>query len=312
MWLALNNVRKALGIDILHSAGITGKGINIAIIDTGIFSGHKDLRKNIIGFKDTVFYKENPYDDNGHGTHVAGIVAGTGEVSGGFYRGIAPDSGILVIKALNSKGKGKAGSVIDAIDWIIGNKSRYGINIVNISVGTLSEESNKKEELENLKLLNRVEELWDIGLAVVVAAGNNGPGNGTVTIPGISRKVITVGVSDDYKGINRGRNEMIKNYSGRGPANCIMKPEIVAPGSGIVSCSNKQYGYAQKSGTSMATPIVTGSIALLMSKNPGITNKEVKMKLRENAIDLNYSKHHQGWGMVNPLGMLGFNRNGKA
>lgn len=301
----MNNVRKSLGIDRLHSAGITGKGINIAVIDTGVLSGHRDLRNNIIGFKDTIFHKENPYDDNSHGTHVAGIIAGTGEVSGGYYRGMAPDAGLLVIKALNSNGKGKAGSVIEAIDFVIKNKSRYGIDIVNISVGTLSGESSKKEELENLKLLNGVEELWDRGMVVVVAAGNNGPGNGTITIPGISRKVITVGVSDDYKGINRGRNEKIINYSGRGPANCIMKPEIVAPGSGIISCSNRQNSYTQKSGTSMATPVVTGSVALLMSKNPGITNKEVKMKLKENAIDLHYSKHHQGWGMVNPLGMLG-------
>lgn len=301
----MNNVRKTLGIDRLHSAGITGKGINIAVIDTGVFSVHRDLRKNIIGFKDTIFHRENPYDDNGHGTHVAGIIAGTGEVSGGYYKGMAPDAGIIVIKALNSNGKGKAGSVIDAIEWVIQNKSRFGIDIVNISVGTLSGESNKKEEYENLKLLNGVEELWDRGMVVVVAAGNNGPGNGTVTIPGISRKVITVGVSDDYKGISRGRNERIVNYSGRGPANCIMKPEIVAPGSGIISCSNRQNSYAQKSGTSMATPVVTGSIALFMSKNPGITNKEVKMKLRENAIDLKYNKQHQGWGMVNPLGMLG-------
>lgn len=301
----MNNVRKSLGIDRVHSAGITGKGINIAVIDTGILSSHRDLRNNIIGFKDTIFHKENPYDDNSHGTHVAGIIAGTGEVSGGYYKGIAPDAGLFVIKALNSKGKGKAGSVIEAIDFVIKNKSRYGISIVNISVGTLSGENSKKEELENLKLLNGVEEMWDRGMVVVVAAGNNGPENGTITIPGISRKVITVGVSDDYKGINGGRNEKIINYSGRGPANCIMKPEIVAPGSGIISCSNRQNSYAQKSGTSMATPVVTGSVALLMSKNPGITNKEVKIKLRDNAIDLNYSKQHQGWGMVNPLGMLG-------
>lgn len=304
----MNNVRRALGIDRLHSMGVTGKGINIAVIDTGIFSNHRDLKNTIIGFKDTMFFKEKPYDDNGHGTHVSGIIAGSGAVSGGVYKGIAPDSGLVVIKALNNNGKGKSGSVLEAIEWILKNKSKYGINIVNISVGTLSGENTKKEETENIKLLNGVEQLWSQGMVVVVAAGNNGPENGTVTIPGICKKVITVGVSDDYKGIGTRSNEKIVNYSGRGPANCIMKPEIVAPGSGIISCSNRINSYASKSGTSMATPVVTGSIALFMSKNPGITNKEVKMALRDSAVDLHYSKHHQGWGMINPLGLLGIKK----
>lgn len=292
----MNNVRKVLNINELHRRGIKGSGINIAVIDTGVFAKHNDLKHSVIAFKDTISDKIVPYDDSGHGTHVTGIIAGSGAVSGNVYAGVAPESGIIAIKALNAKGRGKAGSVLKAIDWIIKNRLKYNIGIVNISVGTMAADIEKNEEPDNIKLISAVEDMWNRGMVVVVSAGNNGPENGTVTVPGISRKVITVGVSDN--------SERMITYSGRGPANCIMKPEIVAPGTGIISCSNRINGYASKSGTSMATPVVTGTIALMMSRNPEISNKMVKVKLRETAIDLHYSKQQQGWGMINPIGMV--------
>lgn len=300
----VNNVRNTLGIDDLFRYGYSGSNVNVAIIDTGLYSGHRDLRDSILEFKDVINDRLIPYDDNGHGTHVAGIVAASGMCSNGFYRGIAPKSKIIVVKALNAKGKGKANDVIKGIEWIKKHRKKYNIRIVNISIGTVAESKSEKDKDENIRLIECVEELWELGIIVVAAAGNNGPEIGSITVPGVSRKIITVGVSDDYKGIKRGRQGKIVNYSGRGPVDCVMKPEIVAPGSGIMSCTNRYNSYTTKSGTSMATPIVSGTIALALSVNQGLYNYEIKDFLKKSAIDLKYSRHHQGWGLINPKGLI--------
>ena len=147
-------------------------------------------------------------------------------------------------------------------------------------------------------LVRGVDAAWDDGLVVVVAAGNNGPGRMTVTTPGISRKVITVGCSDDDKEVNVMGTRMV-DYSGRGPTGaCICKPEILAPGAAIISCCNEDCRYSVKSGTSMSTPIVAGAIALLLEKYPDMTNRDVKLRLRERAVDLGLPKNRQGWGML--------------
>ena len=133
---------------------------------------------------------------------------------------------------------------------------------------------------------------------VVVAAGNNGPTPMSVTVPGNSKKIITVGASDLFRG--RVLQERA-NYSGCGPTGeCVCKPELVAPGTDIVSCSSHwmrgQY-YSVKSGTSMAAPAVAGAVALLLEREPHMTNVEVKMRLKEAAVDLGYPQNRQGWGM---------------
>ena len=143
-----------------------------------------------------------------------------------------------------------------------------------------------------------MERVWDNGLIVVAAAGNMGPGSMTITAPGNSRKVITVGSSTQFWRRQRNVNA---NYSGCGPTQeCVCKPELVVPGTNIISCSpmwrQGQY-YARKSGTSMAAPAVSGCIALLLEKEPYLTNVQVKMRLRESAVDLGFPKNRQGWGM---------------
>lgn len=153
-----------------------------------------------------------------------------------------------------------------------------------------------------------MENAWDEGIVVVTAAGNNGPKPMTITTPGISRKVITVGCSDDQEMADVQGNKMI-NYSGRGPtAACICKPDIVAPGSSIISCAaisrRNSKLYCIKSGTSMATPVVSGAIAALLSKYPNMTNVDVKIRLMEKAIDLGLPKNQQGWGMLDVSNLL--------
>lgn len=296
----MNKAKPQINCPSFHDCPYTGRSVGIAILDTGIMP-HKDFDNRIAVFKDFVKQRQSLYDDCGHGTHIAGIIAGSGQESDGRYQGMAPGSHIIALKVLDKRGNGYAVDVLAAISWLIANKDQYQIRIVNISVGSLG----RKNMTEGSPLVQAVNKAWDAGLVVVVAAGNNGPGRMTITTPGISRKVITVGCSDDYKEVIVGGNRMV-DYSGRGPtAACIQKPDVVAPGCSIVSCSNHGDSYAIKSGTSMSTPLVSGAVALLLEKEPALTNLDVKLKLRESSTDLGLSPNQQGWGLLNVSKLLG-------
>lgn len=276
-----------------NTGGFSGSGIGVAVLDTGCFP-HEDLNDHIISFYDTIRRRPFPYDDNGHGTHVCGIIGGSGIASENQISGIAPGCHLIPIKVLDQRGNGYASDVLSGLHWILDNRLRYNIRIVNISVGSFS----KKNMSENSVLVRGVNHAWDEGLIVVVAAGNMGPQKGTITTPGISRKVITVGSCDDHKEVSVMGNRMV-DYSGRGPtSSCICKPDIVAPGFSVLSCTNQSGRYTRKSGTSMATPLVSGAIALLLEKYPFMTNRDVKLFLRERAVDLGMPQNQQGWGML--------------
>lgn len=265
----------------------TGKGIGVCILDTGIYE-HIDFTGRIWTFYDFLDFKRRPYDDNGHGTHVAGLVAGDGTASMGKYRGAAPGCGIIALKVLDRYGTGSQDDVLRALRWIRENRQQYRIRVVNISVGTTC---NSKRN--HARLLESVEQLWDEGVVVVTAAGNQGPRPGSITAPGSSKKVITVGSSD----LLEGRSAI----SGRGPtAECVCKPDIVAPGNKIMSCvPGKPYSYGVKSGTSMSTPLVTGAIACALEKNPALTNTDIKTMLMNSADDMGLPQNLQGWGKFN-------------
>ncbi len=292
----MNRVRSLVHADCVKKLGLTGKGITVAILDSGL-ALHPDFGKRVVGFRDFLYGKSDCYDDYGHGTHVAGILGGNGARSEGKYSGLAPSCGLLPIKVLDSKGNGNRREVLRALEWVIQNKERYGIRIVNISVGSAEQGG------EDGLLVRAVEAAWDAGLVVVAAAGNMGPKKGSITSPGSSKKVITVGSSDDEESEKR-LPGIHFGYSGRGPtASCIVKPEILAPGSGIVSCNSRflsgKTPYTVKSGTSMATPVVSGAVALLLEQHPELTNLEVKMRIRECADNLGRPKSRQGWGLLN-------------
>lgn len=279
--------------DGAYRLGLTGRGVGVAVLDTGIFL-HRDFEDRVTSFTDMVKRRREPYDDNGHGTHIAGIIGGAGIESGGRYHGVAPGCSLICLKVLDQKGNGYASDVLGGLKWIRDHREELGIRVVNISVGSFS----RRGMSENSALVKGVDAAWDAGLVVVVAAGNNGPGQRTITTPGISRKVITVGCSDDYKEVDVAGSRMI-DYSGRGPTDaCILKPDIVAPGSNIISCANRKGGYARKSGTSMSTPLVSGAIALLLERYPDMTNRDVKLRLRERAVDLGLPRNQQGWGLL--------------
>ena len=265
----------------------TGKGVGVAVLDTGIFP-HMDFRNRIRAFADFVAYKSMPYDDNGHGTHVAGILAGDGTASMGKYKGVAPGCGLTALKVLDRFGNGSKEQVLRAFRWILDHREQHRIRIVNISVGTTCRSVSDQDVL-----IQGVEKLWDEGLVVVAAAGNQGPKPGSVTAPGSSRKVITVGSSDMLTGRSA--------VSGCGPtAECVCKPDLVAPGNHIVSCApGTANTYGMKSGTSMSTPLVSGAIALMLEKDPLLTNVEIKMLLRESTDDMGLPRNRQGWGKFN-------------
>lgn len=264
----------------------TGRDVGICVLDTGIAGDHPDFCGRIQAFADFISYKKTPYDDNGHGTHVTGILCGDGTASGGKHKGIAPGCRVTALKVLDRFGNGNKEDVLKAFDWLLHNYMRYRIRVVNISVGTTC-----KTGRDHDILIDGVEKLWDQGLVIVTAAGNLGPKPGSITAPGSSRKVITVGSSDMLTGSSA--------VSGRGPTpQCVCKPDLVAPGSRVVSCVPGG-GYGVKSGTSMSTPLVSGAIALMLEKDPLLTNVEIKMMLKESADDMGLPRNQQGWGRFN-------------
>lgn len=292
----------------VKNEGLTGKGVGVAILDTGI-SPVDDFcvpENRIAAFTDFINGYETPYDDNAHGTHVAGIVGGNGVCSGGKYSGIAPECNLIGVKILDRDGNGDTAEVLAGIQWVITNRERYNIRILNLSIGTGDHGS-------ETPLIKAVEAAWDRGIVICAAAGNNGPAPNTVTSPGISRKVITVGSSDDQSSVEIWGDTLV-NFSGRGPTSeCIIKPDIIAPGSNIVSClcttpnitgkkkaEFKAVGenYAKMSGTSMSTPMVSGAVALMLQKHPHLKPNDIKYMLAVSAASLNRPKNHQGWGAL--------------
>lgn len=285
---------------------ITGQEVTVAVLDSGC-GRHPDVMGRVLCFRDFVNHKQLMYDDNGHGTHVCGIICGNGSLSGGGYRGIAPGARLVVCKVLNEKGDGITEHMLEALQWVLDNKERYGIKILNISVGI----GDLKEAKKELALHKMVEKVWNKGITVICAAGNKGPANGSISSVCGMENVITVGCHDGkYCLDNPGR---CATYSGRGDAKgALRKPDIVAPGTDIMSCNafcKRSFGftnnaYVKKSGTSMATPIIAGAAALFFSKYPDMSNEDFKQKLTMTATDLGEAWNLQGWGMVNVKRLL--------
>ena len=299
----MDRVRKRIQLDGLEEKHWQKYNVNVAVLDTGITS-HPDLLGKCLIFKDFVNHKERPYDDNGHGTHVCGIICGSGEASGGKYRGIAPSCRLVVCKVLDKKGDGSANTMIQALEWIWKNHKRYNIRIINISVGIGKMNDKHKYNI----MTEYLDKLWNSGIVIICAAGNKGPRPGSLSNIGGNNNVITIGCYDDLEAVYSGENCM--KYSGRGSKMLsYRKPDLVAPGTGIVSCNNlyREEPYIAKNGTSMATPIVSGSAALLLQKYPYLSNNTVKERLQFSAQDLGKPWNWQGWGMVNVKNLLEIN-----
>jgi serine protease AprX len=282
--------------------GYTGAGIKIAIVDSGVNYSHPDLGGGIgTGYKvidgyDFVNEDPDPMDDNGHGTHVAGIAAANGSL-----KGVAPDAEILAVKVLNSAGVGTTSDIIAGIDWSVSK----GAHIISMSIGGVGRPN---DEFAN-PITIATDAAVDKGVVVVVAAGNEGPGTGGINILAAGRKVITVGASDSGSTVDI-YDDTIASFSNRGPsAFGRLDPEVVAPGVNINSTSYTG-GYVLKSGTSMATPHVSGAAALLLQKNTSLSPLDVRRILMHTSSNLTSSGIHvfeKGAGIINVSKALLYN-----
>lgn len=297
-------VRELVHYPDLLPAGKRGRGIRIAFLDSGI-SEHPDFDGRIVAFRDFVNGKENIYDDTGHGTHVCGIACGDGRSSRGKYAGIAPEADMIIAKILDDKDEGRLSDLLEALRWIRRLHQNTPVHIINISVEMAIDRDPGLQE----QLLEMLEELWKLGIIIVCAAGNSGPAPMTINPLASLRQVIAVGCHDGKQSGRFRRN--CNDYSARGPGYYeILKPDIVAPGTGIVSCMYLHEGrsrrnmYTMKSGTSMATPIVSGALALLMNHTSERNPEIIKRRLLQTSVDLGENKMKQGWGMLNIENLL--------
>lgn len=295
-------VRQQIGYDTHFFCRENPKDYAVAILDSGI-ARHPDIEEQVIAFYD--FSKEaytTPVDSFGHGTHVAGCLLGNGHLSGGRYQGICPKARLVVLKVLDKEGKGEAKWLIQALKYILDYHKKWNIRIVNLSLGV-----EKEVCMQSLSMiLSLVKEIIKHDILVVCAAGNYGPKNNTIYGIGTLPDVITVGCYDGIYETNK--HHSCRMYSGRGDnASGIMKPDIVAPGTQIVSCSNKitsyrrkgyRYAYESRSGTSMSAPIISGILFGILLNCQGISSTDAKRILLSSAKDTGYEKNMHGRGFI--------------
>ncbi|MEQ1574882.1 MAG: S8 family peptidase, partial [Vicinamibacterales bacterium] len=326
---------------------VTGKGVGVAVIDSGITAWHDDLyyrvgkragaASRVVHFKDftgpsgpSTWVADVLSDEFGHGTHVAGTVAGSGYDSDGRRSGIAPGANLIGLKVLDGEGHGYVSDVIAAIDYAIAVRRRYNIRVINLSVATGVFESYRTDPLAQA-----ARRAVDAGIVVVTSAGNLGvdangrPQFSGITCPGNAPWVLTVGASS-HEGTAGRRDDILARFSSRGPTSIdrAAKPDIVAFGVGTESLSDpysKLYStnaayllsgtrrtwykpYLSLSGTSMAAPVVAGTIALMLEANPDLTPNAVKAILEYTAEDRAESVLAEGAGLLNARGALRMSR----
>jgi serine protease AprX len=337
-------------------SGYTGAGIGVAVVDSGVVGFHDDLTheqttvtatgqwfgdvalsgatvttttfwgQRVVHFADFVNGATTPYDDFGHGSHVAGTIAGNGYASGGQRKAIAPGANIVALKALDGTGRGKISNIIAAIDYAVAVKSLYNIRVINLSLGAGVYESYHTDPL-TLAARRAVE----AGIVVVAAAGNLGkakdgtPQYGAITAPANAPWVLTIGASST-EGTTDRVDDVMALYSSRGPTmiDHAAKPDLVAPGTGTVSVSAPDsllystkphlllsgadpllLPYMSLTGTSMSAPVVAGTVALMLEANPKLTPNLVKAILQfTSQVYPGYNWLTQGAGFLNTRGAV--------
>jgi serine protease AprX len=294
--VTLDTGRTIVGAPQVWDLGYTGKGMKVALVDTGIDGTHPDLKGRIVDFKDYVLGKTTAYDDFGHGTHCAGIIGGSGAASNGKYKGVAPEVQFIGVKVLGKDGSGSLDNIIAGLNYA----AKSDAKVISMSLGS-DEHSQSMDDAVN----NAVK----AGKVVVCAAGNSGPNSKTIGCPADTPSALTVGATD--------KSDAIASFSSRGPnRDGTVKPDVSAPGKDIVSCratgTNDQKAidtyYLSMSGTSMATPMVSGSVILLLQKKPDLTPAQVKDIMEKTAKQLGSGvpNNNFGYGRVSIINAINY------
>jgi serine protease AprX len=314
----------AIGTELAWQQGDLGQGVSVAVIDTGV-AQHPDLKKGpngkprsvVVGWVDFVDGKKVPTDPNGHGTHVAGIIANATKGEDGEYNGIAPAVNLVGVRVLDNTGAGDYEKVIQGIQWVIAHKNEYNIKVINLSLHSLVQSPYWADPLDQA-----VMRAWAEGITVIVAGGNDGPKPMTISVPGNTPYVVTVGAFTDNYTPTDWNDDYIAEFSSAGPTlDGFVKPELVAPGAHMTStmmpssyiARNHDANwvssqYFSMAGTSQAAAVVSGVTALVISQHPELTPDQVKYRLMITALpwinsdqsDVLYSVWQQGFGRVNP------------
>jgi serine protease AprX len=315
------NYPMLVGANTLQQRGITGQGVTIAMLDSGLW---EDVTQNygsrVLATIDVTNGGSGPVtgDPYGHGTHVTSIAAGGAENVALQYLSIAPEANLVIVRAFNGTGGGRYVDVIAGLNWIVANRKKYNIRVVNLSFGSTPESFYWQDPLNQAVMA-----AWQAGIVVVVAAGNTGPAPMTIGVPGNVPYVITVGaLTDNYTPYNPA-NFSLASFSSTGPTyEGFVKPEVVAPG-GHIAASMSSSSYLANidpnsmsvgeqmftmSGTSMATAVTTGVVALMLQADPALTPDNVKCRLLSSAATavtssgaLAYSVFQQGAGFINAV-----------
>ncbi len=315
-----------IGADLSWSEGATGTGVTVAVIDTGL-AWHPGLlmdtrgkpKNRIVAWVDYVGGKKIPYDLNGHGTHIAGIIANAQKGADGEWNGVAPGVNLVGVRVLDKNGYGSYEQVIRGVQWVIKNKDRYNIRVMNMSL-LASVQSPYWADPLNMAVMKA----WQEGIVVVAAAGNSGPDPHSIMVPGNNPYIITVGAfTDNYTPTDWG-DDYLAPFSAAGPTlDGFVKPDLLAPGAHMLApvlpnativknhTANWAGGlYFSMAGTSQSAAVVSGVAALMLSKQPGLTPDQVKYRLLTTALpwiepdmtetpDTLYSMWQMGAGRVN-------------
>ena len=278
--------------------------LRVAIVDSGVYP-HSGLKGRLTEFVDLVNGLDQPYDDYGHGTHLAGLITQPRLIDERLGR-LEPDWEVVVVKVLNREGVGRESTIIRGINWCLDSRDRLGIRVLNLSLGGAAEVAWHRDPLCRV-----VEEAWAAGLVVVTTAGNEGSrGPGSIRSPGNSPSVITVGAL--------GSRRRVASFSSRGPtADGETKPDVVAVGTRVLSWRapgsflDLEYHrgrvgleYFRQTGSSVSTAAVSGLVAAVLTEHPELTPDQVKELLRRRAVDLGVDRRQQGFGMVDPVRLL--------
>jgi len=310
---------------LVHGMGLTGAGVGVAIIDSGLMpekslvSGAGGQTRLVAGYDAIAgrsFSKltNTDTDDYGHGTHLASIAVSSRLDPNGGYNGMAPDASLVYVKAFDGQGRGSYADVIRGIDWVVANQRKQNIRVMNLSFAAAPQSWYWNDPLNQA-----VMKAWQAGIVVVAAAGNSGPEAMTIGVPGNVPYVITVGAMSDNFTRSDPMDDRLASFSSAGPTyEGFVKPDVVAPGGhvlGLMGSSDylpntyKEFFdgsyYFQMSGTSQATAVTTGVVALILQSNPALTPDEVKCKILSSARaavksdgKLAYSVFQQGMGLV--------------